>query len=170
MSFQYFQRQTPLTPRATTGVPNQLAAQLGSGLAIPLQIISNTWVLRSGPAKVAQDIYICLSTPVGRRLWQPDYGSTLPYLIFQPYRDILNTELIVATKTALTAWVPQITVSQVNIDATNINNNYLMLVIQYTINGTNAPQQIKIALAMNDQIKVPPGTLTIGGQPLFPQS
>lgn len=169
MSFNYFQRKDPLTPESNPDVPKQLEQQLGSGLAVPLQRINNKWIVRSGSAKVAQDIFVCLSTPVGRRLLQPDYGSTLPYLIFQPYLPILRTELIMATQGALTAWVPQINVLNVRIDDSEIRNSYLMLIVRYEIKGTGSPQEIKIALATNDQTKIPPGALTIGGQSVFPR-
>ena len=168
MGLNYFQRDNVLTQQLTPDVPELLEDQLGVGLAIPFQFISNQWVSRGGASKVAQDIFVTLCTPVGRRLWQPDFGSELPYLIFQPYQPTLLQELYQATLVSLNTWVPAITVQNVIIDPSNIQNGALTLIVQYLLNGTSASQSVSIILQMNDQIQIPANALTIGGVPLFP--
>lgn len=161
------QRQNPFAPNPVQTVPDQLAAKLGSGLLAPLNIVNNSWQVATGITKVQQDIWVTLSTAVGSRMNQLDFGSMLPYLIFEDYNANLRQEILIATQTALNTWVTSIIVQAVQIDDSNIDQNYLVLTLQYMLKGTNSSQTLTIALAGPDVVQLPPSTFVLNGVPFL---
>lgn len=67
----------------------------------------------SGAAHLAQSIGDILSTPIGSRVMQRDYGSLLPDLLDQPVNGALPMLLRAATATAIARWEHRIAVSRV---------------------------------------------------------
>lgn len=163
MPVSYRKTVKPLTGYPVNFIPSQLDNRLGSGLAIPLEVITNRWSLLKGQEKIRQDIYVTLATPIGSHLLQPDFGSLLPYLLFELWGPTLEQELSIATKTALKTWVPAILVQDVKIGDEEIENNVVLIEITYLIKGTLATQSITIALVQDDTVQLPPEIFTIGG-------
>mgnify|MGYP001294747337 CR=1 FL=1 len=162
--YSYNRRPNPLRPVPTENIPKQLAEKLGSGLGTPLELVDPiTWRTKSGVDKVKQDIYVCLSTPIGRHLLQPDYGSLLPYMVFEHYTSLLQSEMIVATKDAIARWVPQVIVNHVTIDLSDLVQNAVLILIEFSIKGSGAQDSIEIALSQDDTTVLPPATYTING-------
>src|ERR1019366_3065875 len=85
-------------PNPSPLVPDALKQRLGSSIGLPLIFVNSDYPVVNGIDNVNQDIFMVLSTAVGSRLFQPDFGSTLPLLIFQPINSLLGSELTTATK------------------------------------------------------------------------
>jgi phage baseplate assembly protein W len=77
---------------------------------------ARTGTALSGDAHLAQSIGDILSTPVGTRLMQRDYGSLLFELIDQPVNGALHMLLRAATAIALRRWEPRLKLDRVRID------------------------------------------------------
>jgi phage baseplate assembly protein W len=164
MAVQYRQRHNPIAPTLVSTIPAQLETKLPKGISIPFKVINNQFQTAEGLTKLQQDMWVTLSTPIGRRLNQCDFGSLLPLLIFEPWGPTLQQELIIATQVALQTWVPAVVVTNVVIDSSQIQSNYLKLTIMYYVKGTNANQTLEISLVGPDIVELPPGIFTIGGK------
>lgn len=167
MGVNYFKKTNPLKPTVSPTVPKQLESALGSGISLPMEVVNDEFVVVSGVDKVRQEIYVVLSTPIGTRLWQPDFGSMLNRLIFQPWTSTLFSELELATDTALKTWVPSIEVLNVSFDDTYIQEQILQIIIQFRIKRTNSINITKHALTNDDRVKLTSDLFTIGVNPVF---
>ena len=161
----YSQRLNPIKPIPAINVPKELNARLGSGLKLPLSIINNRWELLSGVDKVSQDIFVTLMTPIGRHMYQPDFGSELPFLLMEPYNQRVQAELIHATKRAMDIWIPTAKVLRCTVDLWP--DNVVMILIEYVIKGTVSIQSVKIAITNSDDVQSPASDYTINGSRFF---
>ncbi|MDC7683270.1 GPW/gp25 family protein [Asticcacaulis sp. BYS171W] len=62
----------------------------------------------TGLDHIRQSLVDILSTPVGSRIMQRDYGSYVPGLIDAPLNTALPMKLIAATATAIRRWEPRL--------------------------------------------------------------
>lgn len=163
-------RSNPLIAVPSAKNPSQLINQLGSGIAVPLQVIDDQWVVSQGIYNLAQSIYITLSTPVGRHFYQCDFGSLLYRLIFENWNSLLEQEVITAVQTSLNTWLPYINVTNVNVDASsvNINNNLVVVSVSFILAGTTSLNTVTIPLSTDDTTQLSSSLYTINGQPVFP--
>lgn len=134
--------------KPTFNVPDEFQKKLGSGLSTTFVINRSKFDTKIGVAKVMQNIMTCLTTPVGRRFDQPDYGSTLYMLLMEEKTSKLIPELEQATEDALKAWIPAIIVEDVTVDYRN--NNIVVIVLQFVIKGSLSREIVEIALSTND--------------------
>ena len=168
MPFDYKKRVSPQQPVPAVNVPRILAEKLGAGLKAPFEMYSDSrWEDTSGIDKVKQSMYLILLTPIGRRWLQPDFGSMLPYLIFEHYTTQLQREMIQATKTALNQWLPTITVEQCRVSRDPNGNNIVYIELEYIIKGTMARDSVTIPLSQSDKTVYGPRVFTINGKTVF---
>jgi len=160
----YNKRAPNLRPRPSQTVPKILEERLGSGLAVPLTIAKNQWLVNSGLTKLNQDIIVVLTTPVGCRYFQPDFGSLLYWLIFQPWNQATQSQMITATKVALQTWVPQIIVQSVTIDDSLAYKHQFRITITYLLKGTLSTSSISLTLSQDDNIQLAANNFVVGGQ------
>lgn len=94
------------------------ARYIGSTLAIPLKVKAGggLYVLTSPTAVLRQSIYVILATRIGERLLNPEFGSRLPELLFEPNDIILATLGTQYIREALRRWEPRIEVETVTWD------------------------------------------------------
>ena len=59
-----------------------------------------------------------LLTQKGERLAQPTFGSDLQKLVFEPNDGELEEKISNAIESAISQWLPQLTVEKIDIDAT----------------------------------------------------
>jgi phage baseplate assembly protein W len=69
----------------------------------------------SGRERLAQRIWIILTTPIGSRTMRRDFGSMLLALMDQPINAAMPMLLRAATVIALTRWLPTFTVTRVTL-------------------------------------------------------
>ena len=89
-----------------------------------------------GMAKINSDIYMSLSTPLGTRFMNPEFGSNLYSLLFEPYDKILMSAIKVTTIEALTKDVHKIQLIEVVVDSSEQEFNLLKIGITYQIIST----------------------------------
>lgn len=86
--------------------------------------------------RIAQSIYVILSTPIGTRFFLPSFGSRLHELIFEPNDMILQDMLEYYSKEALDRWEPRIT--GVRVMATVIvGDNTVPVKVFYRLKNSN---------------------------------
>jgi phage baseplate assembly protein W len=89
-----------------------------------------------GFAKINSDIYLSLTIPLGTRFMNPDFGSKLYSLLFEPYDDFLLDRIRMYTEDAVKKDVRKITVTNILIDTSERDYNVLKIHIEYVIINT----------------------------------
>jgi len=165
MPIYYKKKTNPQVPIPSVNVPQQLSDKLGSGLGIPLLLLDNYWNLVSGVDKVAQSIFLLLVTPAGRRLMQPDYGTLLPYMIFEHFTDTLKREMKREVKDRVAGHLPYLTVT--GTEVTMVEANMVQIDVAYVIKGTISSQKIEVLLRRDDSTLFRAASFTINGRKVF---
>src|ERR1017187_10726540 len=112
-------------------IPASVQSRLPQGLSIPLQCINNKWLIKGGTAKIEQNMWWTIMTPVGIAMGQPDFGSMIPYMIMERYTPLLQAQMIQTVTSSLNAWaaatnqagVNSVAIISVTIDASQIYKN-----------------------------------------------
>lgn len=107
---------------------------LGTGPAFPFRLTLGPGDMAEGETLVEMSIDQILGTAEGERLMRPDFGSRLPYLLFENSTDVLEALAASTIEDALEQWEPRITVLGVDARA---DGNKLEIRIHYMINATN---------------------------------
>lgn len=142
------QKTSAQTPAPTVNIPDELQKRYGQGLSQTFTRNELGFNTKVGVNKVLQNIMVCLTTPVGRRMDQPDFGSMLYYLLHEAKTRDLKDELEQATEEALKAFIPQIIVERVDVDYTY--KNVVVIILQFLFKGTTKKEVVDIRLTMND--------------------
>lgn len=154
----------PLKGQPVKDVPPELISRLPRGLALPPTIISNRWQTLSGLSKVEQDMFVTLQTPPGSHLGQPDFGSMVPYMLFEGGDDVDRPFLRSTIKLALATWMGGvITVNEVLLSEQNLDAGYIDCAISYSVPGSDSRLIFNVPLATSDTTQLPPGSYFISG-------
>ena len=94
----------------------------------------------TGPDHVRQCIHDILTTPIGTRIAQREYGSRLFELIDNPQNPTLRIDLIAATAAAVDRWEPRVKLELVTVAFNSNGRPVLDLAGRYLPDG----EQIKI--------------------------
>lgn len=114
---------------------------IGRGLSHPFDFASTGRSQHAATAegidKINQSIHMILSTRPGERMFLPEFGSRLPYLVFEPDDDILHAQLQMYTADALRRWEKRITVTAVATEDMP-DQNTVSIHIDYIINKSHS--------------------------------
>lgn len=119
-------------------LPRQINDLVGYGAHAPLRQTSDLAgnidiAMAVGFAKINSDIYMSLSTPLGARFMNPEFGSELHTLLFEPYDDFLITSIEQYTMKAIEKDVRKIKIKAIYTDKTEQDYNLLKIGISYAI-------------------------------------
>lgn len=89
-----------------------------------------------GEDKIKDSIYTILSTRIGERFFQPEFGSRLYTTIFEQNELIFRDLVVTYTKEALANWEKRITVNEVVVDS-EVEDNIVNVRIFYQIKNSN---------------------------------
>lgn len=107
---------------------------LGKGPAYPFRLTLGPDDMAEGESLVEMSIDQILGTAEGERLMRPDFGSKLPYLLFENTTEVIEAMAATYVEDALEQWEPRITVLGVDARA---DGNRLEIHLHYMINATN---------------------------------
>ena len=103
------------------------------------------WPRRNADAIRRSSIVNILCTIPGERVMEPEFGSRLQLLIFEPNDEILHQEIIEETKGALSRWDPFIDVRGV---APEIDEDQVKIFIDYVDLRSNNPAEERIVIGL----------------------
>ena len=83
---------------------------------------------------VQQALYNLLRTRKGERVFHPEYGMDIEYLLFELVTDDVSLGLEVRTKEAITKWEPRVKILSISVTPDPDNNTY-ELGMYYRIKG-----------------------------------
>lgn len=130
-------------------VATNLLKVIGTGIDFPLRFVAgNSLGGNSDPVggvetsnageRIRDSIHIILSTGIGERLHNPEFGSRLPQLVFEPNDEILKNLLRIYTAEALRRWEKRIEILTITIlDDYNDDRNTVGIAIEYTIRNSH---------------------------------
>lgn len=94
---------------------------------------------------ILQNIEDILTTPLGTRIMQRDYGSRLYELLDSPTNPGFFTELYTATAEAIDRWEKRFRVLQVKV--TSVSEGKVTLELDGVVLSSNRPLNLKIGIA-----------------------
>lgn len=111
---------------------------LGRGLAFPMGVDAYG-ALRSSDheANISEAIRVILGTCVGERVMRPDFGCRIHDLVFHPVNPNTCALASLHVREAITKWEPRIEDVQVQSHPDPIQENAVLIHIEYRVSRTN---------------------------------
>jgi len=122
---------------------NDNAAHLGRGWSFPPTFNRNTGTVEMVAAEtdINQSLQILLSTSLGERVMQPNYGCNLSDFQFEPLNVSLISYLKDLIERAILFFEPRITVEKIQVTdagSTDLLEGKFTIDIEYRIDGSNS--------------------------------
>lgn len=109
---------------------------LGTGWSFP-PIFTRTGVeMVSDEQDIEESLHILLSTEIGERVMQPQYGCNMHRLVFEPLDTSLQAYMEDLIRTAILYFEPRIILNSVTLEP-QVNEGRIDINIDYTIATTN---------------------------------
>tara|TARA_R100000005_G_C4947517_1_gene169412 strand:- start:188 stop:607 length:420 start_codon:yes stop_codon:yes gene_type:complete len=116
------------------------------GLTFPLRVGNDNNFVRSETLReqASSNIKNLLLTQKGERVGQPEFGSNLPSILFEPIDDSISDKVEVAINEALAQWLPYVVAENVTtiVDEANPNSLIVSLEFRVTIDDPDAIEVI----------------------------
>ena len=74
-----------------------------------------------------------LLTNKGERAGQPDFGSEIPNILFEPITDDIGNSIETAINEAVTQWLPYISIQNVFVNLPEDNPNSIVVQVEFTV-------------------------------------
>lgn len=112
---------------------------LGKGWSFPPEFNRQNRGIKmlADEADIESSLHILLTTQLGERIMQPNYGCDLDSMQFETLSLTQKTYVSDLIRTAILYHEPRIDVVQVYIDTTDELNGVLLINIEYTVRSTN---------------------------------
>jgi phage baseplate assembly protein W len=126
-------------------------AFLGRGWSFPPNFVKggNAVDMFEAEIDIKSSLVIILSTTVGERIMQPEFGSNLDKLVFEPLDRTFATYITQLIRNAILYFEPRITLDDVTYETDELNGK-IDILINYTINGTNNRSNIVFPYYFNE--------------------
>lgn len=130
---------------------NTSKAFLGRGWSFPPNFVKGQGLVEMTEAElnIKNSLFIILSTNIGERMMQPEFGSNLSKLMFEPLNRTFSTFITEQIKNAILYYEPRITLDSVDYTPDELNGKVDMQ-LNYTINGTNTRANIVYPFYINE--------------------
>lgn len=108
--------------------------------------LTKTFVdLDSDPQKAMQsDIMHVIFTPKGQRIRNPEFGTNLIQYLFNPNDNETWTDVKSEIKSTIAQFVPNVTLTDLNVYANGGDGHGLVAEISYSVNEGNSPSDYTI--------------------------
>jgi uncharacterized protein len=109
------------------------------GISLPLQFDNNTFTQTFQTSEqVKSNIKNLLLTKKGERILQPEFGSGLQELLFEPNTSDFEAKIEDTINQSIEQWLPYVTIEEINIEATDElkDNNRINVALKFRI-GNN---------------------------------
>lgn len=112
---------------------------LGKGLQFPYRHDRGRLEMADGVESVEAALKMLFSTTEGQRFMLPQYGSKVPYLLFEPCDEQTTARAEVYIGEAVERWIPRIETLFVR-GTPDPERRVIQLVIQYTLRNDPTPR------------------------------
>ena len=130
---------------------NSSRAFLGKGWSFPPNFdnVDNIVEMTEAELNIKENLFVLLSTTIGERVMQPEYGSSVNKLIFEPIDTTFSTYITEQIKNAILYFEPRITLDDIEYLHDDFNGK-VDLKLNFTINGTNTRSNIVYPFYINE--------------------
>jgi len=94
--------------------------------------------MTSDMVDIQRSLQILLSTRLGERIMQPDYGCNLESLLFEPLTSTLKTYMKHMIETAVLYHEPRIKLDNVDLNESADQDGLVLIQISYTVRANNS--------------------------------
>lgn len=94
--------------------------------------------LVSGPEDIHQSLQILLSTQLGERVMQDEFGCDMNYLLFEEIDQSLVNTLTSMVTDAILYHEPRISLENLDVSESQAQQGLLLISIEYTVRSTNS--------------------------------
>ena len=120
------------------------------GLTLPLQMSTNTFNQSyDNLLQLKSNVKNLLLTRKGERVAQPNFGTDLHKLLFEPNDDSLEGKIYQAVESSIKYWLPQLTINEINIEATNEMKDSHEVSVSITFTANYNSQSFKVDFNIN---------------------
>lgn len=125
---------------------------LGTGWSFPPSFskISKEVIMTSEEEDIRKSLEILLSTTVGERFLQPQYGCNLEQYVFEPMNATISTEIRSTVRNAIDIYEPRIKLLSVKLDTSMLNEGRVDIAVEYEIIITNSRHNLVYPFYMNE--------------------
>jgi hypothetical protein len=112
---------------------------LGTGWGFPPTFLKHNKSVKtiSGIRDINSSLHVLLSTRLGERVMQPEYGCNLDIMLFENMNAGMKTYVKNLVENAILDYEPRINVEKVNVDTSRENEGILLIEIDYRVRNTN---------------------------------
>jgi phage baseplate assembly protein W len=130
---------------------NSPKAFLGRGWSFPPTFVKggNVVQMLEGEEDIKSSLGIILSTIIGERTMQPEFGCNVDKLVFEPLDTTFSTYITEQIRVAILNFEPRITLDSVDYEGDELNGR-VDLTINFIINGTNTRSNIVYPYYFNE--------------------
>ena len=125
---------------------------LGTGWTFPPEFIKsgkNGVVTTSGVDDINESLEILLTTTVGERLLQLEYGSDLTEYVFEPLTATLKAVVETRVRKAIQLYEPRIRLNKLELIPDNLEGR-LLIKLTYTVVTTNTRFNLVLPFYLNE--------------------
>ncbi|MEM8900176.1 MAG: GPW/gp25 family protein [Bacteroidota bacterium] len=115
--------------------------------------------LVAGREDIDQSLEILLSTSLGERVLQPNYGCELQDFVFSPVNNSFETFLSELVRTAILYFEPRIRLERVNVEKDQLLEGVLKISVDYIIRSNNSRFNFVFPFFINEGIGADVGNL-----------
>ncbi len=126
---------------------------LGTGWSFPPTFDkggTNSVAMISGEEDIRQSLQIIVSTGIGERVMQPDFGAQLIDLMFDSITVSLASLIEDRIRTAIFQFEPRVDLNTVNVDTDEQNEGVVLIDVDYTVVSTNTRRNIVFPFYLNE--------------------
>ena len=115
-------------------------AYLGTGWGFPPTFNKATKSVKlvSAEEDICESLYILLSTSLGERVMQPNYGCNLQELLFEPLSPTVASNIKELIRTAILYHEPRIRLNRLDLNLDRQVQGVVNIAVDYTIISTNS--------------------------------
>jgi phage baseplate assembly protein W len=130
-------------PQTTRVNPLDLQKNIAIGVSLPFNgpgVFNKTYTTKD---QIKSNLVNLLLTDVGERVMNPNFGCELKRFIFEGITDSNIESLIISLENSISIFVPEITVTNIEVIPTS-DNNLINLTVDYYFNISQTPDQITV--------------------------
>jgi phage baseplate assembly protein W len=111
---------------------------LGAGVAFPVEVDdAGKLPIAVAELKVQQSLLLILGTARGERVMNPDFGSRLQELVFEPNNTTTQGRIVQYVTEAISKWEPRVDLLGVDVTGDPSSMSKLLVDIEYRVRPTN---------------------------------
>jgi len=108
-------------------------ASIGVALPLTLDDSDGFTMLKSLKRTIKQNFKMLILTNPGERVMEPNFGVGMRRFLFENYHDNITTEIETKIKKQVGIYMPIITITNIQFDASGIDSNKLGVLITYQV-------------------------------------